>query len=367
MASVTKVSTGWRARWRTPEGESRSKTFRLKADAEIHLTTVEGAKLRGAYVDPSAGKVTFREYAERWRAIQVHRPTTTAQLETNLRRHVFPTFGDRPLASIRPSEVQAWVKATSEGLAPATVELVYRYLVAIFRAAIADRLIITSPAVGIRLPKAEVRRVEPLTTEVVQALIASVPDRYRALVTFAAGTGLRQGECLGITVDRVDFLRRLVTVDRQLVLLPGAAPTFAPPKTAASYRTVPLPQVVVDALAVHLAAYPAKPNGLVFTTDTGEAIRRTRFSDVWRPAVVAAGAPTGTGFHALRHYYASLLIRHGESVKVVQARLGHSTAAETLDTYSHLWPDSEDQTRSAVDEVLGAAVSSSCHEAAADH
>lgn len=62
----------------------------------------------------------------------------------------------------------------------------------------------------------------------------------------------------------------------------------------------------------------------------------------------------GVTFHDLRHYYASLLIRHGESVKVVQARLGHATAAETLDTYSHLWPDSEDRTRDAIDAVLGA-------------
>jgi integrase len=51
--------------------------------------------------------------------------------------------------------------------------------------------------------------------------------------------------------------------------------------------------------------------------------------------------------HDLRHYYASLLIRHGESVKTVQRRLGHATAAETLDTYSHLWPDSDDRTREA--------------------
>ena len=56
--------------------------------------------------------------------------------------------------------------------------------------------------------------------------------------------------------------------------------------------------------------------------------------------------------HDLRHFFASLLIRHGESVKTVQARLGHATAAETLDTYAHLWPDSEDRTREAVDEVL---------------
>jgi hypothetical protein len=58
-------------------------------------------------------------------------------------------------------------------------------------------------------------------------------------------------------------------------------------------------------------------------------------------------------FHDLRHYYASLLIQHGESVKVVQRRLGHKSAVETLDTYSHLWPDSEDRTREAVDQMLG--------------
>ena len=76
-------------------------------------------------------------------------------------------------------------------------------------------------------------------------------------------------------------------------------------------------------------------------------------ASVWRPAVKRAGLE-GVTFHDLRHYYASMLIRHNESVKVVQARLGHATAAETLDTYSHLWPDSEDRTREAVDVVLGA-------------
>jgi hypothetical protein len=74
---------------------------------------------------------------------------------------------------------------------------------------------------------------------------------------------------------------------------------------------------------------------------------------LWRPIAREVGLPTGTGLHSLRHYYASLLIRHGESIKTVQARLGHATAAETLDTYSHLWPDSDDRTREAIDSVLG--------------
>lgn len=98
---------------------------------------------------------------------------------------------------------------------------------------------------------------------------------------------------------------------------------------------------------------------LVFVTDDHEPIRRTWFSGaVWQQVAKTAGLPVGVGFHALRHYYASLLIRHGESVKTVQERLGHATAAETLDTYSHLWPDSEDRTREAVDLVLGQAADS---------
>jgi hypothetical protein len=74
---------------------------------------------------------------------------------------------------------------------------------------------------------------------------------------------------------------------------------------------------------------------------------------IWRPAAAAAGLGAEVTFHDLRHYYASLLIQHGESVKVVQRRLGHKSAVETLDTYSHLWPDSEDRTREAVDQMLG--------------
>jgi integrase len=101
------------------------------------------------------------------------------------------------------------------------------------------------------------------------------------------------------------------------------------------------------------AEFPADTDGLVFTL-SAKPITRSVFGHNWRTAVKASGLPAGTGFHALRHYYASLLIRHGESVKTVQSRLGHASAVETLDTYSHLWPDSDDRTRDAIDSVLGA-------------
>jgi integrase len=75
---------------------------------------------------------------------------------------------------------------------------------------------------------------------------------------------------------------------------------------------------------------------------------RTFHSRIWRTATTGAGLP-GVRFHQLRHFYASALIRAGESVKTVQAALGHASAVETLQIYVGLWPDNEQRTRAAID------------------
>ena len=359
MASVEKrIRNGkvnWLARWRDPDGRSRKRTFSRRVDADRFIKQLAADLLRGDYVDPN-DPTTVKEYGEQWRSAQVHRPTTQAHVETNLRRHVYPHFGNRRLSSIRPSEVQAWAAKLNTQLSPSTVQVIHGILAAIYKAAIRDRKVNASPCEGTKLPKKQPKEIVPLDTAVIGALAEAVPPRYRALVITAAGTGMRQGECFGLTLDRIDFLRRTVRVDRQLVLIARKPAFLAPPKTVASHRTIPLPQVVLTALAEHVQQFPSThPDGLVFTDDDGEALRRPAFSrDIWRPTITAVpGAPSTTGMHDLRHYYASLLIRHGESVKTVQRRLGHATASETLDTYSHLWPDSDDRTREAVDGALG--------------
>jgi hypothetical protein len=88
-----------------------------------------------------------------------------------------------------PSEIQAWVRGLEEHLAPSTIEVVYSFVAGVFRAAERDRLIIATPCVDVRLPKREPKRVEPLATELVETLIAAMPERYGALVVLAAGTG----------------------------------------------------------------------------------------------------------------------------------------------------------------------------------
>lgn len=349
MASVTKRGDRWQARYRErPGGPQRYKTFALKKDAQRWLDDTTAALVTGAYVQPGAGRVTFREYAEQWRAVQVHRPTTARHVAGALNRHIYPVIGGRALEQIRPSDLQAMVKGLD--LSPSTVRVTWRYVSAIFKAAVLDRRIPVSPCQGVRLPKTDQQPVQVVSTESVRALLDEIPERMQAMLVLAAGTGMRQGEIFGLTTDRVDFLRRTARVDRQM--LEGG--TFGPPKTSSSVRTIPLPQTVIDALAVHLQTFPAGEQGLIFTRPSGAPWTRGAFSERWVNARKAAGLPDDVTMHSLRHYYASLLIRHGESVKVVQSRLGHATAVETLDTYSHLWPDSEDRTRDAVDAVLGA-------------
>jgi integrase len=340
----------YRVLYRDPSRRQRSRTFARKADADRFARSVEVDKDRGHYLDPDAGRVTFARYLDQYRATRTHRPATVAASASRFDKHVLPVFGNRTMASIQRSDIQGWVAKLE--LSPTTVETVYKELAAVFREAVHDSVLLSSPCQRIKLPRIPHGQVVPLRTVEVHQLIAAAPDRYRALLMLLAGCGLRQGEALGLTVDRVDFLRSTVTVDRQILTPATGPPVFGPPKTSASARTIPLPAAVRDELARHLARFGEGPDRLIFTNASGQPIRRSRAADAMRATVKAAGLPATVTMHDLRHYYASLLIAAGQSVKVVQARLGHRSAVETLDTYGHLWPDSEEDTMAAVDAAL---------------
>lgn len=364
MASVHRVRSKegfrYRTRWRDPNGRLKSRSFVRKVDADRFAAKVEHEINVGDYVDPHAGRVTVYEYGELWRKAQLqHSAGTAADVAMALRVHLYPVLGARPIGSIRPTDVQAWVAGLAQKLAPTTVTKTYSFFSSMLKSAVRDALIARTPCVNINLPKIQKKRVVPLTVEQVGALIDAVHPHYRALIHFCAGTGTRAREAFGITVDRIDFLRRQITIDRQLATRDGSI-RWKEPKTPSSVRTIPLDDGVVEAVAAHLAATGSPAKGLVFSTPHGRAIDLHRaYGEAKRPgwfrkATRKVGLPDNVTLHDLRHFYASLLIRNGASVKLVQARLGHKSAQETLDTYGHLWPDSDEQTRSILNEALSA-------------
>lgn len=349
MASIQKRPDGrWRARYRDDAGKEHARHFGRKVDAQGWLDEVTASVVTGTYVAPKAGNITFRAYAEEWRANQVYRPQTGELVELVLRKRIYPIIGDKPLKSFVPSDIQNLVKQLADKYAPRTVSVSYSYVATIFRAAVADRRIARTPCEGVDLPKIEPKKIQLITLERLDEIVAAMPPNLRAAVILAAGTGMRQGEVFGLTKDRIDWDKKVVNVDRQLLGRSGAQ-RFGPPKTDASMRTIPLPSTVEQVLALHCEVYDVGDDDLLFHGGRGAPLARSTFGDVWRRA-----AP-GVDFHDLRHFYASLLIRNGESVKTVQANLGHKSAEETLNTYAHLWEDAHERTRDSVDRGLAAA------------
>ncbi|MGH9118274.1 MAG: tyrosine-type recombinase/integrase [Acidimicrobiales bacterium] len=350
MASIEKLPTGnVRARWRTTEGRTLTKRFPTEKAAQDFLAAVRVATIKGGTGDTTGGRVKFADYAEAWRTAQPFRPGTAVSADQHLRLHVYPVIGDRPLNTIKASDVQRLVAGMA--LSPSTVRVVYSRVTAVFNQAVRDDVLDKSPCRGIKLRRTGSAPTEILTVDQVTALADAIPARYRALVLFMAQSGLRPGETMGLTVDRVDFLRRTVKVDRQLVRVRGKGVELGEPKTDSSYRTVPL--ATVDMLSAHLVRFPAAHEWrLMFTNERGAPIQQHPFSSVWETARRRAGLPEWATPHDLRHFYASTLIRAGLSVKVVQARLGHKSATTTLDTYGHLWGDDDDRTREAVAAVF---------------
>ncbi len=330
----------YRARWLDPDGRERSKTFARKVDADRHLAAIEGAKLTGTYIDLTAA-TTVAEYARAWAESRPHRSSTARRVATMIDRHVAGTkLGSRRLTDVRPSEVQAWVSDRAQVLAPSTLRLLVSMVRSVFAAAVLDRLIAASPATRVTLP-AEKERVIPLTVAQVRALAEAMPDRCRAMVLTQAGLGLRIGELLALRAQDVDFLRRTTRIEYQI---PTGSTQRTAPKTPRSRRTLPLPGVVAEALAAHMAAYPPAEDGSLFVTATGKLWLHDHYgARTFAAAVKRAGLPAGTTSHALRHHYASLLLAAGESVVGVAERLGHENATLVLKTYGHLMPDSEDK------------------------
>lgn len=336
----------WRATYRDEAGRQHARLFDRKVDAQGWLDQVTTAVVTGTYVDPKAGKVTFETYAKGWQASHVGAASTATGIDVALRLHIIPRLGTLPMGSVRRSHVQALVKDMSATHKPGTVGLVYGIAAQIFTSAVDDRVIGQSPCRKILLPRAESTEVVPPTVEEVALIRDTIPERYRAAVTFLAGSGLRVGELLGLRVADVDFLRRTVRVERQR----DQRGRICPPKTASSTRTVPLGQVVVDALAAHLATFPS--DGWLFTEKGGiNPTTWRRWRTEWEKVQRTTKLDVST--HDLRHFFASALIAGGASVKQVQAVLGHANATTTLETYSHLWPGDDDRTRTIVDETLG--------------
>jgi integrase len=366
----------WLASYSDGEGRRRSKGFDRRVDAERFLAQVVADVVRGHYVDPGRGQRSFGSFAREWLAAQTFDPSTREQLDIRLRNHILPVWEQVELRQIRPLGIQRWLLGLKADLAPNTVKVVFTNFSTILNAAVDDDLIARNPAASrsVTKPPQVRRRVVPWTVEQVRAVIATHPERYRALVAVGAGAGLRQGEMLGLAVEDLDFGEGIIRVGRQVKIVTSRL-LFAPPKYRRpedAPRPVPMSAGLATMLTDHLHRFPPEPVALpwldptslrvssvnlIFTSRERRAINKNHLNAyIWKPALRAVGMPTvrsaGNGMHALRHFCASNWLEHGVSIKAVADYLGHRDEAFTLRTYTHFMPTADDKARRAVDTVF---------------
>lgn len=356
MASISKHPNGaWRARYRDADGKEHARHFKRKIDAQQWLNTVTASVVRGDYVDPNAGKITFRDFYADWAKVQLWESGTRENMDLVAKQ---ATFADMELRKVRRSHVDAWVQhMVGRKMAPRTVQTRVGHAKSVFKAAVRDQVIPRDPSEGVRLPRTRAREhaMEIPSVKDVRDLLDAAQPWFRVAVGLGAFAGLRIGEANGVQLRDLDFSRRTLHVARQVQRRAPGPLEVRPPKYG-SERTVYLPDGLLHMLSIHLedVGTYGDDQWLLPGRDGGPAWPRS-MDYQWNKTRDAAGVPTK--FHNLRHFYASGLIAARCDVVTVQRALGHKSASVTLNVYSHLWHTSPDETRQAaqglMDGVLG--------------
>lgn len=165
---------------------------------------------------------------------------------------------------------------------------------------------------------------------------------YKTFFTFLYYTGCRLGESLALTYNDFNFRTNKVKINKSITTkVSDNSSTFAvtTPKNETSFREILLPDVLIKQLKSYINEIPESKNsnfffGLDKPLDDHTIYRRldkhSRLAEVKKIRI-----------HDFRHSHVSLLIEHGANIVLIAKRVGHSDTQQTLNTYSHLFPNSE--------------------------
>jgi integrase len=364
-----KVSLGYDG-----EGKRRRKTIYGKTKGEVQekLRKIQTDAQLGLMSDPT--NLTIAKYLNSWlenTAKVKTSPTTYQRYEQLVRLHINPHIGGLRLEKVAPIHVNNLMGDLDRGGESLwTRKMAGALLHNALRQAVRLKLILHNPCSDVPRAKPLERELQILNEEQIKVFLNGAREkRLYSLFVLAIGSGMRQGEILGLEWSDIDFERGTVTVRRSLAQVKGKF-ILKEPKSKRSRRVIKLPAFVLDALHQHRQKMLIEENisKPVFCTKTGQYLGKSNLiRQVFKPIIKNANekalgeakktqsSPTllpDIRFHDLRHTHASILLAHGESIKAVSQRLGHSTVELTLRVYYHLLPGADDALADRLQKLL---------------
>ena len=331
----------------------RSISGKTQKEVAQKLKAALAALDSGTYIVPC--KMTVGEWMDVWSKQYLGgvKDSTVAAYNATIRTHIKPGIGAIRLDALDTHLVQSFYNGLREptkdrdAVSPKTVKNVHGILHKALQQAVANGYIRFNPTNSCILPRVEKKELQPLDEAETKLFLDAVKGhRFELLFTFTLFSGLREGEALGLTWDRVDFMRGTILVSKQLQKEKKAGGEFrlVSLKNDKPRRITPAPWVMQLLRDRKLQQYEHKekagaawsnPMNLVFTNELGGNLIPQTVVRHFKEIVGSIGRPDAR-FHDLRHSYAVASLRSGDDIKTVQGNLGHATAAFTLDVYGHV-------------------------------
>lgn len=309
-------------------------------------------------------RVTVAEWLPGWLERHFAESKITERIRIRYRgiitHHIIPTLGHVRLQALRATDIAdlktRWLTGGegSTSKRPLSAATVYKHLMVLSQAleeAVQHNILARNPAAAVSKPSVTSRREQRSLTEdeIGDLLKAVAKTRFNVPVRITLSTGLRQAEMLELTWAGIDF-------DQGVINVKGT-------KTANSRRQVELSAAMVKLLRAHRQEQRERrmklgagwqEHGLVFPCSSGAPWNRRIFYRDYKVLVNGSEVPdpNTVTWHILRHTAASLWIRHGADIFTVSRRLGHASAAFTMDVYAHLLKGQQRVAAEALDHLL---------------
>ena len=348
---------------RSPDGRQVYKSFYGKTEDDVAAKLAEAQQRRAGGIVLAGKRHTVAKYLRAWlvAAEPRLRQSTHRRYRQIIENNLIPILGSVALAELTPKNVET-MYAEAKHLSPRT----RHHMRAVLRNALEDALrdghVMRNVARLARLPGVSRSRRPFLGAEDVKRLVIGArDDELHALWLLAVGTGMRQGELLGLRWSDIDLEAGRLAVEHSLQRDSAGRLVLAPTKTEQSRRGIAIGAATVTVLRGHKARQNEMrlraggdvwgDGGYVFTRADGRPLDGTAVHHRWVSLSKRLGLPRIT-FHDLRHTAASHMLAGGIDLKLVSEQLGHSTIRLTADTYAHVLPDQMRQIADAMDVLI---------------
>lgn len=322
-------------------------------------------KLKTKMEDPNSGRKKNQEIQtlEEWTKYFLDtykknelKESTYAEYLSLHRKHIKESLiGKEKLEKLTSNQFQEFYnKKQEEGYNAKTIKHIYTLVNSALNKAVQLKMIKDNVNNCVILPKIQVYKTNILTAEEVKKLLTEAKhEKLYPIVIVAVHCGLRRGECMALKWQNIDFDAAEVHIEGSLckvmkeIKIDGQMSyeyKILSPKTAKSKRTIPLLPAAIEALKIQKRRQDEEKNlyaniyddqDLVFARYDGSCLNQRSFLNEYKCLLKKYGIRE-VRFHDLRHTFASLLLEAGESPKIIQELLGHSTITTTMDIYAHV-------------------------------